>query len=116
MEFQLKLSYETWDSIFTKKKNDVNEIYNTFLNTFLKHYHSCFLMIKTNRLLNDRPWITSGIRASCKYKRELYMECRKYKNPILDTYSKDYCGILSKVIKEAKKMEYDKRILNSTNG
>jgi len=28
MEFQLKLSYETWDSIFTK--NDVNEIYNTF--------------------------------------------------------------------------------------
>ena len=45
-EFQLKFTYETWDSIFTK--NDVNEIYNSFLNTFLRHYHSCFPVIKTN--------------------------------------------------------------------
>ena len=44
------------------------------------------------------------------------MECRKYKNPNLDKYYKDYCRILSKVIKEAKKMEYDKHILNWTDG
>jgi len=40
---------------------------------------------------------------------------RKYKNPTLDKYYKDYCRIPSKVIKEEKKMEYDRRILNSTN-
>ena len=101
MELQLKLSYETGDSIFTK--SDVNEIYNTFLNTFLRHYHSCFLVIKTNILSYGRLWITSGIRTSCKYKRELYMECRKYKNPTPDKYYKDCCRILSKVINEAKK-------------
>jgi hypothetical protein len=30
-------------------------------------------------------------------------------------YFKDYCRILSKVIKEAKRMEYDRHILNSNN-
>ena len=69
-EFQLKLSYETWDSVFTK--NDVNEIYNSFLNTFLRHYHSCFPVIKTNKLSYCKSWITTGIRTSCKHKRELY--------------------------------------------
>jgi len=96
-------------------KNDVNEIYNSFLNTFLRHYHSCFPVIKTNKLSYYKSWITTGIRKSCKHKRELYTECRKYKNPTLDKYFKDYCRILSKVIKEVKKMEYDRRILNSTN-
>jgi len=91
MEFQLKHSYKTGDSIFTK--NDANEIYNTFLNKFLRHYHSCFPVIKTNILSYGRPWITSVIRTSCKYKRELYMECRNYKNPTLDRYYKDYCQI-----------------------
>jgi len=43
------------------------------------------------------------------------MEYKKYKNLILDRYYKDYRQILTKVIKEAKKMEYDKRVLNSTN-
>ena len=78
--------------------------------------NSCFLVIKTNRPSYGKPWITSGIRISRKHKRELYTEYRKYKNPTLDKYYKDYCWILLKVIKEAKKkMEYYRRILNSTN-
>jgi hypothetical protein len=83
-KFQLRLSYETWDKIFTK--TDVNKIYNSFLNIFLRHYHSCFPVIKTNRLSYSKPWITTGIQISCKHKRELYTECRKYKNPTLDKY------------------------------
>jgi hypothetical protein len=112
-EFLLKLSYETWESIFAE--NDVNEIYNSFLNIFLRHYHSCFPMTKTNKLSRYKFWITTGIRTSCKHKSELYSERRKHKNPALDKYYKDYCGILSKVIKGAKKLEYDRRILKLTN-
>jgi hypothetical protein len=111
-ELPLKLSYETWESVFTN--NDVNEMYNSFLNTFLRYYHSCFPMIKTNKLPYGKPWITAGIRTSRKHKRELYMEYRKYKYPTQTRFRKDYCRISSKVIKEAKKMEYDRRILNST--
>ena len=60
-----------------------------------------------------------GLGLHLAYERHVNIKenftCRKYKNPILDRYYKDYCRILSKVIKEAKKMQYDKRILNSTN-
>jgi hypothetical protein len=36
-------------------------------------------------------------------------------NPISRKYYKDYCQILSKVVKEAKRMENDKQISNSNN-
>jgi len=72
-------------------------------------------VIKANKLSNHNSWITSGIRTSCRHKRELYIEHRNNKNPTLKKYFKDYCQILSKVIKEAKRMEYDRHILNSNN-
>jgi hypothetical protein len=43
------------------------------------------------------------------------MELKKNNKPVLKKYFKDYCQILSKVIKEAKRMEYDRHILNSNN-
>ena len=112
-ELQLKLSYGTWDSTFAE--NGVNKIFNSFLNTFLWHYYSSIPVIKTNKLLYHNTWITTSIRTSCKYKRELYIEYRKNKNLILGKYFKDNCQILTKVIKEAKRMEYDGHILNSNN-
>ena len=66
------------------------------------HITVCFPVIKTNRISYGKLWFIFGIQISCKHKRELYTECRKYKNPTLDKYYKDYCQILSKVIKEAK--------------
>jgi hypothetical protein len=39
----------------------------------------------------------------------------KYRNPTLSSVLKITVRILTKVIKEAKKMEYDRRIINSTN-
>ena len=72
-------------------------------------------MIKVNKLLNRNSWITLGIRTSCHHKRALYMELKTNNNPVLKKYYKDYCLILTKVIKEAKKMDYDKHIANSNN-
>jgi len=43
------------------------------------------------------------------------MELKTNNNPVLKKYYKDYCLILTKVIKEAKKMDYDKHIANSNN-
>ena len=57
----------------------------------------------------------SGIQNSCQYKRVLYLKLRDNNNPLLKKYYKDYCQILSKVIKGAKRMEYDRLILNSNN-
>jgi hypothetical protein len=45
----------------------------------------------------------------------LCTEHRNNKSPTLRKYFKDCCQILSKVIKETKRMEYDRHILNSNN-
>jgi len=95
--------------------NDVNIIFNSFLNICLWNFYSSFPVIKANKLSNQNSWITSGIQTSCKHKREIYIELRNNKNPTLRKYFKDYCWILLKVIKEAKRLEYDRHILNSNN-
>jgi hypothetical protein len=74
-DFLLKLSQETWASVF--EGNDVNTIFNSFLNTFLKHYYSSFPVIKVNNLPSRNSWNTSGICTSCQHKRALYMELKK---------------------------------------
>ena len=112
-DFLLKLSHETWASVF--EGNDVNSTFNSFLNTFLRHYYSSFPIIKVNKPLSHNSWITPGIQNSCQHKRVLYLKLRDNNNPHLKKHYKDYCRILSKVIKEAKKMEYDRLILNSNN-
>jgi hypothetical protein len=72
-------------------------------------------VITANKWSNHSSWITSGIQTSCKHKRELHIELRNNKNRTLRKYFKAYCRILSKVIKEAKRMEYGTHILNSNN-
>ena len=112
-DFLIKLSYETWDSTFSS--DDVNIMFNSFLDTYLKIYYSSFpkKKIKISNEISD--WITIGIITSCKRKRVLYMACRKSNNSELRNYYKKYCKILSKVIKEAKKLKYDNKIQNSKN-
>jgi hypothetical protein len=39
-DFLTKLSYETWDTIFSK--DDVNKMFNSFLDSYLKIFYSSF--------------------------------------------------------------------------
>ena len=39
-DFQLQLSYELWDDVFGN--NNVNEIFNNYLSTYLRCYYSTF--------------------------------------------------------------------------
>ena len=80
------------------------------------YFYGVVILIKDNKFLNHNSWITSGIKASCRHIKELYIEFRKTtKNPTLRKYYKGYCQILSKVIKGAKRLEYDKHVLKSDN-
>ena len=66
-DFLHKFSHETWTSVF--EINDVNANFNSFLNTFLRHFYSIFPIIKVNKPVNHNSWITSGILTSCQHKR-----------------------------------------------
>ena len=86
----MNLSYETWEQVFDG--NDVNEIFNSFLNTFLRIYYSSFPLIRARKKLNQNSWITPGIITSCKRKRELYKELKNNNNTTLASYYRQlYC-------------------------
>jgi hypothetical protein len=67
----IKLSYETWDNVFVDK--DVDTIFNSFLNTYLRIFYSSFPIRKVKAKYKKNPWITHGIKISC-HKRELYLD------------------------------------------
>jgi hypothetical protein len=113
VNFQVQLSYETWDTVFNGE--DINLIFNSFLNTYLRIFCLCFPLTRKKRIAPKIPWITPGIRISCRHKRDLYIACKNTKNSTLITYYKNYSKILGNVIKTGKRLTYDKHISNSEN-
>jgi hypothetical protein len=97
-DFLIKLSYETWDQIFSSE--NVNVMLNLFLDMYLKIYYSSFPPKKIEIFHSSKEWITTGIKTSCKHKRELYKICKNTKNPnqkatIINT-AKFYLRLLKK--------------------
>ena len=78
--FQALLKDETWDTIY--KSPCTNEMYNRFLDIFLRYYEASFLVSYTNCRLVDTNWVTKGIKISCAKKRDLYSLYRNNKDNI----------------------------------
>ena len=112
-DFTLTLSNESWSNIFNA--DDVNLMYNSFLNTYLRIFYASFPLTRVTSQNKCNQWITVGIRTSCKRKRELFLLNRSLNNPVLKRYYKKYCNILVKVIREAKRMTFSTRISKSHN-
>jgi hypothetical protein len=89
-------------------------MFNNFLNAYVVIINHSFLYKKHSSKQYNKTWITKGIRISCGHKRELYVLSRNTDNPKLLRYYKKYCKILSD-IKLAKKLYYNKLIINSKN-
>jgi hypothetical protein len=46
-EFKIRLSYESWDSIFSNNDNmDIDSLFNIFLNNYLRIVYTSFPLIK----------------------------------------------------------------------
>ena len=85
--FKLNLSFETWEEIFSNE--DVDKIFNAFLNIYLRNFNNCFPIKKLFSKYNNKAWLTAGIRISCQHKRNLYILSRNSNNPILYAYYKN---------------------------
>ena len=94
--FKLNLSFESWESVFdTTNGNEVNAIFNNFLNVYLRIFYCSFPQHKSIIRNKGKGWITEGIIASCRRKKDLY---RVSNNTSLKNYYRKYCKILSKTI------------------
>jgi hypothetical protein len=77
----------------------------------LKIFYSSFPLMRVKYGTKNKTWITIGITASCKSKRELYLASRNTIDLRLKSHYKMYCKILSNVINEAKWNNYNNHIL-----
>ena len=112
-EFRTNLSYETWECIFDFKNNlDVDTLFNSFLNNYLKIFYNHFTQRTFIKRHNYTPWMTLGIRTSCKLKRLLYLYTRSSDDTSLKRHYKLYCKILTNVIKEAKNLLLITKLIN----
>ena len=102
LEFQLLLSHRIWGEIFME--NDANISFNKFLNICLRIFHSSFIKKCKNSNTVSKSWITKGVKTPCNQKRELYLKARDSNEMEHELHYKHYCKILSKVIKEVKKI------------
>src|SRR5215510_4597001 len=96
-------------------EDDANISFNKFLNIYLRIFQSYFTKKCINSNTVSKPWLTKGIKTSCNRKRELYLKIRDSNEKKHKLYYKQYCKILSKVIKEAKKLYYKEIITKSKN-
>ena len=69
-DFLNQLSCETWDNVLST--DNVNIMFNSFLDTYLKMFYSSFLLKRVYLHTKNKNWITLGILTSCKHKRELF--------------------------------------------
>ena len=95
------LSYENWEGVF--QDADVNSIFNTFQNIYLRIFQSSFPIRKKFKSMTSKPWITTGIKISCVNKSKLFQTYRHTKDPGFKSYYKKYCKILALTILAAKK-------------
>jgi hypothetical protein len=112
-EFITHLSNENWDSVLNG--HDIDSKFNTFLNIFLRLFEASFPTKTQKKVFENNEGITKGIKTSCRFKRDLYLNCRSSDNQIMKIHYRKYCRILTQVIKEAKHMHYNKQLLELDN-
>jgi hypothetical protein len=114
-EFRDKLSRKLRQNVFENDNNDVDSTFDSFLNTYLEIFYSCFPKITFNKTTSNKQWITKDIINSCKRKKELYLLTRNNNDIQLKEYYMRYSKIISKVIRTAKTLHHNNQIIHSNN-
>jgi len=81
-EFICTLSNESWDMVFNNNNEVVNNMFNSFLNNYIRIFNSSFPIqtVMTKNKSTKNKWITKGIKNSCNTKSELCLTCRQHPN------------------------------------
>ena len=86
----MNFSYENWENVFDfTSDNNVNVIFNNFLNTYLWIFYCCFPLHKSLVRNKCKGWLKKGILISCRHKEDLYLLCRMSNNIVLKNFYKN---------------------------
>ena len=100
-----ELSSLNWVSVYSS--DNVDSIYNKFLNEFISCYNQCFpKLLAKSKKIEHKHWITKGIKISSLKKQELYYQTLfEPLNIQLNEYYKQYATTLKAVVKKAKALD-----------
>ena len=107
------LSYENWEPVFSGQ--NINTMFNVFLDTFIKIFHTRFPEILRTNSKNYKPWLMQGIKKSCLNKKNSYQNLKYNKDSSSKLYFSTYCKILKSTIEISKKKYFDSLIHKSNN-
>ena len=97
--------------------SDPREAYTKFSNDYKQFFDECFpLKRRSGKNRNRKPWLTNGLLRSIKTKNKLYMQFIGKADPAKEQRYKNYKNNLSRLIRVAKRLYYDKKFEeNKTN-
>ena len=94
-EFKMNLSHENWENVFNSTSdNDINVIFNNFLNMYLRIFYCSFPLYKSLVRNKCKGWLTKGILISCRHKKDLYLLCRMSNNIVLKNVYWGHCWLI----------------------
>lgn len=108
------LKTEQWYDV-RNNNLDVDSKFENFINVLDYYYNLSFKLVTKNKsnYYTNKNWITNGIKTSSRNLKDLNIQ---QKQGFIDiTFYKKYKLIYRRVIREAKKMYYDNKIINSEN-
>ena len=73
------------------------------MNNFIKHYDECFPLRKKLRPKVESPWMTKGIKVSCRKKQKLFKKYIRNPTSINEHTFKKYRNQLTQIIRNRKK-------------
>ena len=89
--------------------NDPNEACDRLINTYTRGIDKFSKCIKPSRRKTPyKPWITPNILCSINYKNKLYKKYLRNKNEFNENRYKQYKNVLTKIIREAKRLYFTK--------
>lgn len=113
--FKSELCAIDWNNII-QSNNGINKNYNLFHNKLQQlldvHFPKKIRKITSNK---KKPWLTKGLKTSCKHKRILKIMVNHTRNKILKKYYQLYSKTLKKAIKNCKRNIYSREMKTSTN-
>ena len=101
---------------FSSEVNNSDKCWESFINVTTRNFNDAFpYKIISRSKFKDKPWITKGIKISCKFKESLYKKWLDFPTTYNCSKYKKYKNKLNGIIKNAKRKYYSNLFENRNN-
>ena len=114
LKFRESISKYDWDYIYSN--NDINSIFNYFIDNLIKLYNIHCPMIKVKeKSKNNKPWLYFSLIKCINKKNSMYKKLIKHWTTEKFKFYKKYKNILTSLLRRSEYLYYSFKINNNSN-